>query len=85
MDPALDFDEDETQGVSGVAPGQSLEDAIAAYEARLAAEEAEADATDVAGRPRRRGRGRHRRAGGRDPAVRGVEPVEARSSRSPRP
>ncbi len=48
MDPALDFDEDETQGVSGVAPGQSLEEAIAAYEARLAAEEAEATSTDVA-------------------------------------
>ena len=43
MDPALDFDLDDAgAGVAGVAPGQSLEEAIAAYEARLAAEEAEA-------------------------------------------
>ena len=43
MDPALDFDLDDAgAGVEGVAPGQSLEEAIAAYEARLAAEEAEA-------------------------------------------
>ncbi len=44
MDPALEFDQDDDveQSVSGVAPGQSLEEAIAAYEARLAAEEREA-------------------------------------------
>ena len=44
MDPALDFDLDDAEtGVAGVAPGQSLEEAIAAYEARLAAEEAEVE------------------------------------------
>ncbi len=42
MDPTFDYEPEDTDaGVAGVAPGQSLEEAVAAYEARLAAEERE--------------------------------------------
>ena len=57
MDPAVDYDADDADGVHGVAPGQSLEDAVAAYEARLAAEELERQSTP---RPSRSPRPRSR-------------------------